>query len=117
MTTKRTLSQSSNHHLYQEVDDYSHVYMKIEKFAFKASNDGVMVQIPIKLWRQMIKDWEQTAWTIYEDNKNKTDEWLDSIEDTPKTVEKIKETTSIVKPVRRSYNTSSDETIIFERKK
>lgn len=113
MTTKRTLSQGSNHNLYQEIDDYSHVYMKVEKFAFKASNDGVMVQIPIKIWRQMIKDWEQSAWTVYDDNKNKSDDWLDSInkQETPKEV--------LVKPVKRSYNnlSSSDETIIFERKK
>ena len=69
MSTKVTISHSSKHHLYEEIFDRSNVYLQIEGYDFEVSNNKVMIQIPIEVWRPMVEDWTQRGWPKEEDNK------------------------------------------------
>ena len=82
MSTKVSISWDKNFHLYQEIFDVSNVYFKIEGCEFEATNDKVMVQIPIKVWRKMIADWSLRGWPESEDNQEKAlgEDWLSSLE-------------------------------------
>lgn len=99
MSTKSSISYSKDHHLYQEIFDVSNLYLRLDNSEFEASNKSVMIQIPIKVWRQMVQDWSQRGWPESEDNseKEKIDEW--------------------VKLPLFMSNPSSDETVIFDRNK
>lgn len=98
MSTKVSLSYDKEYHFYQEIFDVSNVYLKMDKAEFEATNNSVMIKIPIKMWRKIIKDWAERGWSESEDNSEKefVDEWL-----------KLPLFTS---------NLSSDETVIFNRK-
>jgi len=82
MSTKVSISWDKNFHLYQEIFDVSNVYFKLEGCEFEATNDKVMVQIPIKVWRKMIAGWSLRGWPESEDNQEKKlgEEWLSSLE-------------------------------------
>jgi hypothetical protein len=99
MSTKVTISYDKEYHLYQEIFDVSNVYLQVSGHEFEATNKQVMVQIPIKAFRSMIKAWEKSGWPESEDNSEKkiVDDWGDSL--------------------LRNYSTSknSDETIIFKK--
>jgi len=113
MVTKKTISLNSKHHFYQEVSDYSNLYLKMDKVEFRASNDGVLLKIPTEVWRELLKGWEHNGWPSFYDvrGKEESDEWLD-------TLDKRKEDKAIVKPIKREYNNqSADETVIFAKKK
>ena len=79
MSTKISISHSNDHHLYQEIFDVSNIYLRVDRSEFEVTNNFVMVQIPIKIWRQMISDWSQRGWPESEDHtENKIkDEWLE----------------------------------------
>lgn len=79
MSTKSSISYSNDHHLYQEIFDVSNVYLRVDHSEFEASNGSVMVQIPIKIWRQMIQDWSTGGWPESEDHTEDKikDEWLE----------------------------------------
>lgn len=83
MSTKSTISHGNTYHLYEEMFDVSNVYLEIEKVEFEASNNHVQVQIPIKIWRQMLVDWAQKGWPEDQDNEKKqiSTEWLASLEE------------------------------------
>ena len=78
MSTKSSLSYGKDYHLYQEIFDVSNVYLKLDGSKFEVTNNSVMVQIPIQVWRQMILDWSQRGWPEPEDNTEAkiTEEWL-----------------------------------------
>jgi hypothetical protein len=99
MSTKASISYSKDHHLYQEIFDVSNVYVQISGHEFEVNNKSAMIQIPIKAWRAMIKDWESKGWPELEDNSEKSiaEEWL-----TPPAFMSGKE---------------SDETVIFSKVK
>lgn len=90
MSTKSTISHGQNYHLYQEIFDVSHVYLRVEGREFDVSRDGAMIQIPIEAWRTMIEDWSKRGWTKEEDNSEQTisTEWIDSFQ---KTLNSVKE--------------------------
>jgi len=81
MSTKATISYGQNYHLYQEIFDVSHVYLRVEGHEFEAARDGAMIQIPIGVWRTMIQDWEKNGWPKEEDNSERTiaAQWNDSL--------------------------------------
>jgi hypothetical protein len=85
MSTKSTISHGQNYHLYQEIFDVSHVYLRVEGHEFDVSRDGAMIQIPIEAWRTMIKDWKSRGWPESEDHTEKEigEEWLKSLEENP----------------------------------
>jgi len=90
MSTKSTISHGQNYHLYQEIFDVSHVYLRVEGHEFDASRDGAMIQIPIEAWRAMIEDWSKRGWPKEEDNSEQTIsmKWVDSLQ---KTLNSVKE--------------------------
>lgn len=81
MSTKATISYGQNYHLYQEIFDVSHVYLRVEGHEFEVARDGAMIQIPIEVWRAMIEDWEKKGWPKEEDNSESTmaAQWNDSL--------------------------------------
>ncbi len=99
MSTKITISYDKKHHLYQEIFDVSNVYLEVSGHDFEASNGRVMVQIPIKAFRSMIKSWEKSGWPESEDNSEKkiADDWGESL------------------LTKYSNPKNSDETIIFKK--
>jgi hypothetical protein len=90
MSTKTTISHGQNYHLYQEIFDVSHVYLRVEGREFDVSRDGAMIQIPIEAWRTMIEDWSKRGWPKEEDNSEQTisTEWINSFQ---KTLNSVKE--------------------------
>ena len=78
MSTKVTISYDKEHHFYQEICDVSNVYIAVSGHEFEASSGRVMVQVPIKAFRSMIKAWEKSGWPESDDNSEKriADEWL-----------------------------------------
>ena len=78
MSTKVSISHSKDHHLYQEIFDVSNVYLKVDRSEFEATNNSVMVQVPIKIWRQIVQDWNKSGWPESEDNSEDkvVEEWL-----------------------------------------
>lgn len=90
MSTKTTISHGQNYHLYQEIFDVSHIYLRVEGHEFDVSRDGAMIQIPIEAWRTMIEDWSKRGWTKEEDNSEQTisTEWINSFQ---KTLNSVKE--------------------------
>jgi hypothetical protein len=99
MSTKVSISYGKDHHLYQEIFDVSNVYVQISGHEFEANNKSVMIQIPIKAWRSMVKDWESGGWPESDDNSEKSiaEEWLN--------------------PPPFMSGKESDETIIFTKVK
>jgi len=84
MSTKLTISNGQNYHLYQEIFDVSHVYLRVEGHEFDVSRDGAMIQIPIESWRSILKDWQIKGWPKEEDNKEAdiSEEWLSTLDAT-----------------------------------
>jgi hypothetical protein len=82
MSTKLTLSHNNQYHLYQEMFDVSNVYFRLDKCEFEASNDSVMIQIPIEVWRKMIEDWTLRGWPKEDDHKEVkiSTDWIESLE-------------------------------------
>ena len=78
MSTKSSISHSKDHHLYQEIFDVSNVYLKVDRSEFEATNNSVMVRVPIKIWRQIVQDWARSGWPESEDNSEDkiVEEWL-----------------------------------------
>jgi len=78
MSTKVSISHSKDHHLYQEIFDVSNVYLKVDRSEFEATNNSVMVRVPIKIWRQIVQDWSRAGWPESEDNSEDkvVEEWL-----------------------------------------
>ena len=78
MSTKISISHSKDHHLYQEIFDVSNVYLKVDRSEFEATNNSVMVRVPIKIWRQIVQDWARSGWPESEDNSEDkiVEEWL-----------------------------------------
>ena len=99
MSTKVSISHSKDHHLYQEIFDVSNVYLKVDRSEFEATNNSVMVQVPIKIWRQIVQDWTRAGWPESEDNSEDkiAEEWLN--------------------PPTFIMGNASDETVIFQRVK
>jgi len=84
MSTKLTISHGQNYHLYQEIFDVSHVYLRVEGHEFDVSRDGAMIQIPIESWRSILKDWQIKGWPKEEDNKEAdiAKEWCSTLDAT-----------------------------------
>ena len=82
MSTKCTISYSNSHHFYEEIFDRSNVYLKLDNTQFEASNNSVMVQIPIHIWREMVDNWSKRGWPSDEDNKEEqiSNTWIESLE-------------------------------------
>jgi len=99
VSTKVSISYSKDHHLYQEIFDVSNVYFEISGHEFEVNNKSAMIQIPIKVWRAMIKDWESRGWPESDDNSEKkiAEEWLN--------------------PSAFMRGNESDETVIFKKVK
>jgi hypothetical protein len=99
MSTKVTISHDKEHHLYQEIFDVSNVYLEVSGHEFEASSGRVMVQVPIKAFRSMIKAWEKSGWPESDDNSESkiANEWLD--------------------PPTFMMGKASDETVIFKKVK
>ncbi|MET4709923.1 hypothetical protein [Endozoicomonas lisbonensis] len=53
MSTKCSLAYGDDFHLYEEVFDDYHVYLSLEKAEFEASNNEVMVRIPLAIWEHI----------------------------------------------------------------
>ena len=83
MSTKATISYGQNYHLYQEIFDVSHVYLRVEGHEFEVVRDGAMIQIPIEAWRAMIEGWEKNGWPKEADHSERTiaAQWNDSLND------------------------------------
>lgn len=82
MSTKVTVSYNEKYHFYKECWDKSNVYLEISGTEFSASNNEVMVQIPIAILREMIKAWDTSGWKESEDNVLEEWEepnWLDKV--------------------------------------
>jgi hypothetical protein len=50
MSTKCTIAYGENFHLYREVLDHDHVYLRFATTRFEAGYGGVMLAIPIHVW-------------------------------------------------------------------
>jgi hypothetical protein len=50
MSTKSTIAYGRNFHLYHEALDEDYVYLELEGTKFEASNNRVMVSIPVHVW-------------------------------------------------------------------
>jgi hypothetical protein len=50
MSTKSTLAYGETFHLYREVFDDDHVYLRLDTTHFEAGYDRVMIPIPIHIW-------------------------------------------------------------------
>jgi hypothetical protein len=50
MSTKSTIRLGKNWHFYREAFDQDHVYLELEGSPFEATNDRVMVAIPVATW-------------------------------------------------------------------
>lgn len=50
MSTKSTIACAENFHLYREVLDDDHVYLRLETTHFEAGYGRVMIPIPIHVW-------------------------------------------------------------------
>lgn len=83
MSTKATISYGQNYHLYQEIFDVSHVYLRVEGHEFEVVRDGAMIQIPIEAWRAMIEGWGKNGWPKEADHSERTiaAQWNDSLSD------------------------------------
>ena len=98
MSTKVSLNWGKDYHLYQEVFDEKNVYLKVHGTDFEVSKDHAMIQIPIELWEKLVAEWPEAKKRWIEDNSHEDFDdisWLEF----------------------GSNTTSTDETIIFERKK
>lgn len=50
MSTKCTVAHDDDFHFYTDCFDDDHVYLEMEKCEFTASQDGVTVRIPLRIW-------------------------------------------------------------------
>jgi hypothetical protein len=50
MSTKASLAHGEGFHFYNEIFDDQHVYLKLRKAEFEATQDHVMVRIPLEVW-------------------------------------------------------------------
>jgi hypothetical protein len=50
MSTKSSLAHGDGFHFYNEALDDEHVYLELNKAEFEASQDHVMVRIPLEVW-------------------------------------------------------------------
>ena len=50
MSTKASLAHGEDFHFYNEIFDDQHVYLKLRKAEFEATQDHVMVRIPLEVW-------------------------------------------------------------------
>lgn len=50
MSTKCTIAYGENFHLYREVLDHDHIYLRLETTHFEAGYCRVMIPIPIHVW-------------------------------------------------------------------
>ena len=50
MSTKSSLAHGEGFHFYNEAFDDEHVYLELNKAEFEASQDHVMVRIPLEVW-------------------------------------------------------------------
>lgn len=92
MSTKISLSYGKNHHLYQEIFDSSHVYLQLDDVEFEVSNGRAMLQIPVKIWREMLADWAKRGWPESDDGKSESgEEWNTSLITLLEELEKDKE--------------------------
>ena len=96
MSTKVSLNYGKIHHLYQEVFDDKHVYLKVCGYDFEVSKDHATIQIPIELWEKLIEEWPESKKRWIQDNSQ--------------------EEFSDISWLEFGSNASTDETIIFERK-
>ena len=55
MSTKCTLKYGDDYHFYEECFDMEHVYLEIDGADFSACKDGVMVEIPRRIWNEIVK--------------------------------------------------------------
>lgn len=90
MSTKITISHGPNYHLWEECFDRSSVYLRVEGHEYEVSNDRVMIQIPIEIWRAMLQDWSKKGWPKEEDGKEAeiTENWLNTLEAALSSIEK-----------------------------
>lgn len=82
MSTKATISYGSDYHFYEECFDRSNVYLQLEGAEFEANDRGVMVRIPIKIWREIFESWGKDGWPVEEDEREAelAKEWIQSLE-------------------------------------
>ena len=71
MSTKCSLAQGEQFHLYSEVFDSEHVFLEIEGCKFEAENNRIMVEIPIAIW-EVIRQHSLVDFSLV----NKTDQEL-----------------------------------------
>jgi hypothetical protein len=83
MSTKSTIAYGRNFHLYHEALDEDYVYLELEGTKFEASNNRVMVPIPVHVWEVIrrypgidLKDAERTDAEIRRYVEEKVDERL-----------------------------------------
>jgi hypothetical protein len=90
MSTKISLSHSNDHHLWEEIFDKSNVYLEIYGYQYEVSNNVVMMQIPIKVWRSLLEDWNKRGWPEEEDHEEIeiSDKFLSTFEDTLESIGK-----------------------------
>jgi hypothetical protein len=50
MSTKASLAHGEDFHFYNEIFDDQHVYLELRKAEFEATQDQVMVRIPLEVW-------------------------------------------------------------------
>jgi hypothetical protein len=50
MSTKASLAHGEGFHFYNEIFDDQHVYLELRKAEFEATQDHVMVRIPLEVW-------------------------------------------------------------------
>ena len=51
MSTKASIAYGDGFHFYQECLDEDNVYLELEKVSFVATENSVMVQIPMHVWK------------------------------------------------------------------
>lgn len=60
MSSKMTLSNGENHHLYNEIGD-DNIHLQVDGAEFEAYPNSVTVSIPRETWIQMVKDYVKIA--------------------------------------------------------
>ncbi|WP_290901720.1 hypothetical protein [Aquabacterium sp.] len=53
MSTKCSIAHGTGFHLYNEVFDDEHVFLQLDKAAFEATPDSVMVKLPLHVWEHI----------------------------------------------------------------
>jgi hypothetical protein len=79
MSTKVTLSQCSDYHLYEECFDKDLVYLQLDDPVclqvdmWEGSSGKVTVAVPIETWRHIVEGWLKTQWAQNPDWDNDDD--------------------------------------------